>query len=741
MSSSPALDLEPRPITQLEHKINSYLDYLLVERGSSPLTVRNYRHYLTRFSEWALAHSLGEVEAIDPEIIHQYRLFLANLTDGKGGVLAKKTQGYHVIAIRSFLKWLTKNDAHVMSADKIELPKVSERTVTFMTRDQVDQLLSAPTLTSLAGKRDKAILELLFSTGLRVSEVTRLNLDKVDLERREFGVVGKGGKARVVFLSERAADWLHQYIAARSDHFEPLFIRHKGKVDPSASNDQMRLTPRSIQRMVKKYAAKMKIPVIVTPHTLRHCLHPETRIVSSNRIVSARDMYFSSETNVTGIDLDTVTPVGAQIIGKEAHNASLYSIWADGYELVCSENHRLFGLSSSGIQEVLLKDIKIHDYILGVKKIEVNGHKQIDPELARIVGYILGDAVINERRRAVILFDKDYSNVSHYLPIAQKYITKEAKIVSSKNANSYELQCYSTEFVHWLRSIGISGMAKTRRVPKLFFEATDDEVLELLAGIYDAEGNSRDDPRFFSASKEFLKDIQTLLLRFGIDAHLLRRNRTVTLPKGNKIAHVMYTLQILDAQSQERFIAIVPTLKAPTLRSRRTRFTEKLPVSHLLLEIVKEFEEKGNKGLWHYMTEKHAIKSRRNLSEVLPSRETVKKFIDAFHSFGITGQKLELLEKIIAMENAKWLQVKKIERHTAPKYCVYDFTVSPTQNLITDGIVSHNSFASDLLIAGADIRSVQEMLGHKNIATTQIYTHVTNKHLKDVHEAFHGRGH
>ncbi len=289
MSSSPALDLEPRPITQLEHKISSYLDYLLVERGSSPLTVRNYRHYLTRFSEWALAHSLGEVEAIDPEIIHQYRLFLANLTDGKGGVLAKKTQGYHVIAIRSFLKWLTKNDAHVMSADKIELPKVSERTVTFMTRDQVDQLLSAPTLTSLAGKRDKAILELLFSTGLRVSEVTRLNLDKVDLERREFGVVGKGGKARVVFLSERAADWLHQYIAARSDHFEPLFIRHKGKVDPSASNDQMRLTPRSIQRMVKKYASKMKIPVIVTPHTLRHSFASDLLVAGAD-IRSVQEM-------------------------------------------------------------------------------------------------------------------------------------------------------------------------------------------------------------------------------------------------------------------------------------------------------------------------------------------------------------------------------------------------------------------------------------------------------------------
>jgi site-specific recombinase XerD len=157
-----------------------------------------------------------------------------------------------------------------MSPDKIDLPKVSDRQVKFLSGDQVDRLLNAPSMSNIQGKRDKAMLEMLFSTGLRVSELVSLDRDKVDLERREFGVVGKGGKARVVFLSKRAADWVDNYIRSRADRFKPLFIRHKGKLDPTTADEKMRLTPRSVQRMLKKYVKKIKLPVDATPHVLRH---------------------------------------------------------------------------------------------------------------------------------------------------------------------------------------------------------------------------------------------------------------------------------------------------------------------------------------------------------------------------------------------------------------------------------------------------------------------------------------
>jgi site-specific recombinase XerD len=207
---------------------------------------------------------------INQEIIRSYRIYLSRLSDGKGGTLSRKTQGYHAIALRSFLKWLIKNDAKVMAPEKIDLPKIAERQIKFLSGEEVDRLLNAPSQDKLQGKRDKAILETLFSTGLRVSELTKLDRDKVDLDRREFGIVGKGGKARVVFLSTRAAEWIKKYLDSREDKYKPLFIRHKGKVDPTTSDNKIRLTVRSVQRMIKKYSRKMKLTIDATPHVLRH---------------------------------------------------------------------------------------------------------------------------------------------------------------------------------------------------------------------------------------------------------------------------------------------------------------------------------------------------------------------------------------------------------------------------------------------------------------------------------------
>lgn len=257
--------------SEIGTKAEEFFSYLQVERGASPLTLRNYRLYLRRFLEFFEKEGIrANLEDINQQIVSSYRIFLSNLPDGKGGNLSRRTQGYHAIALRSFLKWLIKNDFKVMAPDKIDLPKLEERQVKFLSGEHVDRLLNAPTLSSIQGKRDKAILEVFFSTGLRVSELTKLNRDKVDFNRREFGIVGKGGRARVVFLSTRASDWLKRYIEARHDKFKPLFIRHKGKVDIRSSDESMRLTPRSVQRMIKKYVKKVKLPVEATPHVLRH---------------------------------------------------------------------------------------------------------------------------------------------------------------------------------------------------------------------------------------------------------------------------------------------------------------------------------------------------------------------------------------------------------------------------------------------------------------------------------------
>lgn len=257
--------------SEIGRKVSDFLEYLQVERGSSPLTIRNYKHYLNRFMNWMESMGIREsLSDINPDIVRSFRVYLTGLPGERGNQMSRRTQGYHVIAMRSFLKWLIKNDYNVMAPDKIDLPKVEDRQVKFLNGEQVDRLLNSPSLSTIQGKRDKSILEVLFSTGLRVSELTKLNRDKIDMDRREFGIIGKGGRSRVVFLSSRAVDWLIKYLNERNDHFKPLFIRHKGKVDPTTPDEKMRLTPRSVQRMVKKYAHKIKLPVEVTPHVMRH---------------------------------------------------------------------------------------------------------------------------------------------------------------------------------------------------------------------------------------------------------------------------------------------------------------------------------------------------------------------------------------------------------------------------------------------------------------------------------------
>lgn len=266
--------------SELSELIDEYLQHLEIEKNCSKLTIRDYRLYLGRFASW-LSSTLPEqsVKNLALSDIRKYRLFLANWQDKKRGPLARVTQNYYIIALRAFFKWLIKNDYQVLSPEKIELPKVESRSLKFLNREQIERFLVQPDITNPKGLRDKAILELLFSTGLRVSELVSLNRSQVNLESREFGVIGKGGRARVVFLSARAVEWLKRYLRIRKDEWEPLFVRMprvQKKVEEQMKNyskaegEKMRLSVRTIQRIVTNYSKKAKLPIKITPHGLRH---------------------------------------------------------------------------------------------------------------------------------------------------------------------------------------------------------------------------------------------------------------------------------------------------------------------------------------------------------------------------------------------------------------------------------------------------------------------------------------
>ncbi|HEX7042839.1 MAG TPA: site-specific tyrosine recombinase/integron integrase [Patescibacteria group bacterium] len=251
--------------------INDFLDYLSVERNCSKLTIRDYRHYLETFGEWySTTHPNKSIQDLDVPTVRKFRVFLASRIDEHGLTLKRVTQNYYVIALRSFLKFLIKNDIKTLEPTKIDLPKTESRSLKFLEREQVDRLVTSVDTSKEEGIRDRAILELLFSTGLRVSELCKLNHQQVNLDRGEFGVIGKGGRARVVFISDRATEWIGRYMSERKDSYKPLFIRYSGSISEDNGGEKMRLTPRSVERMVKKYVKLSRIPVDASVHTLRH---------------------------------------------------------------------------------------------------------------------------------------------------------------------------------------------------------------------------------------------------------------------------------------------------------------------------------------------------------------------------------------------------------------------------------------------------------------------------------------
>jgi len=275
----------------LDLLIAEFLEYLEIQKGCSPLTIREYRHYLQRFHNWLTENSPAtKPEDINLELIRRYRLYLAHLRTRDGLPLQRATQSYHIVALRAFLRYLlVQRDIPTLSPDKVELPKQSSRSITFLNPEQVDRLLNSPQISNIIGLRDRAILETLFSTGLRVSELVNLNRDQIDLKRKEFGVKGKGNKLRVVFLSDTATQWIERYLQSRKDNFKPLFIRHSGKVDAQKSGEKMRLTARSIQRIVAKHAKRSGLPIEATPHTLRHSFATDL-LISGADIRSVQEM-------------------------------------------------------------------------------------------------------------------------------------------------------------------------------------------------------------------------------------------------------------------------------------------------------------------------------------------------------------------------------------------------------------------------------------------------------------------
>ncbi|MDQ6883771.1 MAG: tyrosine-type recombinase/integrase [Candidatus Dormibacteraeota bacterium] len=294
----------------LQTRVRTFLEACEIDRNLSPLTIRQYDLYLDHLLAYLSQRHprVQDLTDLDPDAVRAYKLALArHLNARTGRPLARVTQTYFLIALRSLLRYWAMQGLEVLAPDRVELGKAQSRSLKFLDPEQMQRLLCAPDVTDELGLRDRAVLELFFSTGLRVSELASLNRDDVNLRTREFGVIGKGRKTRIVFLTEAAATWVERYVQARTDHWKPLFIRTRGERDPSPDGLRMRMSPRSIERIVEKYVKAAGLAVDATPHTLRHSF--ATDLLSNGADLRAvQEMLGHANLNTTQIYTHVTNP-------------------------------------------------------------------------------------------------------------------------------------------------------------------------------------------------------------------------------------------------------------------------------------------------------------------------------------------------------------------------------------------------------------------------------------------------
>jgi len=641
--------------------------------------------------------------------------------------LSSSTLSVYTYDVLSYFELMMHDiDERKLKLLKKRLPPRNVGEVDFLTDDEVARLIA-----STPSPIRRLIYALCYAYARRLGEVLALTKKDVDLEKDTitFTIMKKRREEKATYELE---PWIKEMLLK----YESIL----GK------NRLFEITARAVEIGFKKDCSRAGIEARgrnLRPHILRHCLHPETRIAVPDGILPARLLFFR-HSPVLSFDLNSMRIVKGEVTGRECHLAGkLLSVWAGGRELVCTPNHRVFALTEEGIKEVQAGDLKVGDYIAGVRRIFVEGARRIlDPQLWRLIGYYTGDG--NFHANAITLHEKDEKIVNYYIDLCLKlgFSTTKAR---EKARNSYRLYINSRALCSLIESLSLNVHSKRRRVPEILYAATDQEVSEFIAGFCDAEGDAGSNfIRFSNTNKELLKDVQMLLLRLGIQSSLEKKVGKVKLPQGRVIDRRIYALVV--SGDMEDFLKRVPTLKRPKgeIGGRRRDVVNVAPI---IRKIYERRLASGRRVSWKGSPKLYL----KRYMKVNPTRETLRLLSEKLND----EPEAQLLRMLADAEDIVWLKVTRIERSGFPyadykevgvsNFLVYDFEVPHYHTLITDGIISHNSRITSLRNRGVPLDIVSKFVArHSRFDTTvQFYRGITEEEKVSIpraEEIFKGAG-
>jgi len=665
----------------MKEKLENYKTYLINTHKSLV-----YYNYLSPFMTY-LEDKKIEFNSLTKEIIAQY------FSDKK---YASQSINSLIKAGRNYCLFLNIPENPFKT---ISLLKTERRIPNYLTEKDIQKAIGYILTYNnrLHLSKIEAVISFLFFTGCRKGELLLLHRKDIDLAECSVKIYGEKTKQeRMVYFGTKLKNKLDKYFLQEPEETNAFnitqaqldyMVRLMCKYLPDR-----KITPHTLRHSFGRNLVEKGVPIGVISKQMGHCLEENTRIVTSVGIFSAKELYNNNIDRLVSGKLDTRNKF-LKIKNRLLHEGTLLEIKTEDSNLKCSPNHKLFIWNGEKIEEKLARDLTINDYMLIPKKIKYSSSFSIGVDMARLIGYYLGDGSFD--KNSIKLFDKKKEYIDFYYKIVKNIQNFKIRTNIYKYGNTYSLNCYSVELANYFRILNLRKFKKSERITGLLTSLPIDEIAQLIAGLFDAEGykiSSR--MEIYNTNLELLKDIQLLLLRFGIRTRIIKKSGITTLPSKKRYNRTIYILTCYGRKQLLKFSKLIPTIYKFKINNGNS-YGERIELHKKYLDLINSTllrtqEMKGYINLKSY--------NKYQLISMYKYYGSINKYLSNYLKYCVT-----LMEKVYF---SKIKEIKKLEG----SHILYDFEVESPHRIITDGFYTHNS----------------------SIVTTQIYTEADNDMIKRI---------